>query len=45
MKMAEPRNIKFNGITDGIIWQQMILYYIPIFLQSMFQQLFNTDII
>ena len=35
-----------NAITNGVIWKQLILFFIPIFLQSVFQQLFSiTDAI
>ncbi|MBQ4050551.1 MAG: MATE family efflux transporter [Oscillospiraceae bacterium] len=31
-----------NGITEGVIWKQMILYCLPIMLGTLFQQLYNT---
>ncbi|MBQ7736223.1 MAG: MATE family efflux transporter [Oscillospiraceae bacterium] len=30
-----------NSITEGVIWKEMILFLIPIFLQSVFQQVFG----
>ncbi len=32
---------QFNGITEGVIWQQLILFLIPLFFQSVFQQIFG----
>ena len=35
-----------NAITSGVIWKQLIIFFVPIFLQSVFQQLFSiTDAI
>lgn len=35
---------KKNGITEGVIWVNIILFFIPIFLQSVLQQVFSiTD--
>ena len=31
-----------NGITDGVIWQQLLLFFFPILLGTFFQQLYNT---
>jgi len=31
-----------NGITDGIIWKQLMLFFFPIVLGTFFQQLYNT---
>lgn len=31
-----------NGITEGVIWKQMMLYCLPIMLGTLFQQLYNT---
>lgn len=31
-----------NGITEGVIWQQLLLYFFPILLGTFFQQLYNT---
>ena len=32
----------FNGITEGIIWQQVLIYFFPILIGTFFQQLYNT---
>ena len=31
-----------NGITNGVIWQQLLLFFFPILLGTFFQQLYNT---
>lgn len=31
-----------NGITDGVIWQQLLIFFFPIMLGTFFQQLYNT---
>ena len=31
-----------NGITEGVIWKQLLLYFFPILFGSFFQQLYNT---
>ena len=31
-----------NGITDGVIWRQLLKYFFPILLGTFFQQLYNT---
>ncbi|MGC2874086.1 MATE family efflux transporter [Ihubacter sp. mB4P-1] len=31
-----------NGITEGIIWQQILLFFFPILIGTFFQQLYNT---
>lgn len=31
-----------NGITEGVIWQQILTFFFPILLGSLFQQLYNT---
>lgn len=33
---------KANGITEGIIWQELIKFFLPILLGAFFQQLYNT---
>ena len=35
------RNNDYNPITQGVIWKQLILFMIPLFLQSVFQQVFG----
>ena len=40
------RKTDVNAITNGVIWKQLIIFFVPIFLQSIFQQLFSiTDAI
>ena len=31
-----------NGITEGVIWKQLLLFFFPIMLGSFFQQMYNT---
>ena len=31
-----------NAITEGVIWQQLLLFFFPILLGTFFQQLYNT---
>lgn len=31
-----------NGITEGVIWKQLLLFFFPILLGTFFQQLYNT---
>ncbi|MED9993279.1 MAG: MATE family efflux transporter [Oscillospiraceae bacterium] len=33
---------KYNGITDGVIWKQLMLFFLPVLLGTFFQQLYNT---
>lgn len=31
-----------NGITEGVIWKQLLMFFFPILLGTFFQQLYNT---
>ena len=31
-----------NGITEGVIWKQLLSFFFPIVLGTFFQQLYNT---
>jgi putative MATE family efflux protein len=33
---------KGNGITEGVIWKQLLVFFFPILLGTFFQQLYNT---
>ena len=33
---------KINGITEGVIWKQLLLFFFPILLGSLFQQFYNA---
>ena len=33
---------KVNQITQGVIWQQLLYFFLPILIGSAFQQLYNT---
>ena len=35
-------NSKYNGITEGVIWKQLMLFFFPVLLGTFFQQLYNT---
>lgn len=35
------REIHTNRITEGVLWKEMLLFFFPIFLQSVFQQAFG----
>ena len=32
----------FNGIVDGVIWKQILIFFFPLLLGTFFQQLYNT---
>ena len=34
--------VQKNGITEGVIWQQILLFFFPILFGTFFQQLYNT---
>ena len=40
--MSKDRKLSPNGITDGVIWEQLLLFFFPIVLGTFFQQLYNT---
>ena len=35
-------NSKTNQITEGVIYKQLLLFFLPILIGSAFQQLYNT---
>ena len=39
--MTKEKNGK-NQITEGIIWKQLLLFFFPIVIGTLFQQLYNT---
>ena len=39
MKTIETQS---NGITEGVIWKQLLIFFFPILLGTFFQQLYNT---
>ena len=39
--MPQNRTV-VNGITEGVIWKQLLLFFFPILLGSFFQQMYNT---
>ena len=40
--MAERRKQSVNGMTTGVIWQQILFFFLPILVGSLLQQLYNT---
>lgn len=42
MSTVAKKNIAGNGITDGVIWKQLLKFFFPILLGTFFQQLYNT---
>ena len=41
-KKSEVTAVQKNGITEGVIWQQILLFFFPILFGTFFQQLYNT---
>ena len=39
---AKVMNAKENKITEGVIWQQLLLFFFPILFGTFFQQLYNA---
>lgn len=39
---SEEMNVKVNGITEGIIWKQILAFFFPILFGTFFQMLYNT---
>lgn len=40
--MEKDRQTAVNQITEGVIWKQILLFFFPILLGSLFQQLYNA---
>lgn len=40
--MAKNRKQNVNGILEGVIWQQIMLFFLPILVGAFLQQLYNT---
>ena len=40
--MGKLRTYEENGITEGVIWKQLLIFFFPIILGTFFQQLYNT---
>lgn len=38
----EQQGSKKNGITEGVIWKQILIFFFPILVGTFFQQLYNT---
>lgn len=42
MSKRKHANRQENGITEGVIWKQILLFFFPILFGTFFQQLYNT---
>ena len=42
MKKVNNEEVKVNQITEGVIWQQILIFFLPILFGTFFQQLYNT---
>ena len=42
MKRLTNQRPDVNGIVEGVIWKQLLLFFFPIVLGTFFQQLYNT---
>ena len=40
--MAKKAKQSVNGITEGVIWQQLLIFFFPILLGAFLQQQYNT---
>ncbi len=40
--MQNRTSISINGITEGVIWKQLLKFFFPIMFGTLFQQLYNT---
>lgn len=36
------KDTSVNQITEGVIWKQLLFFFFPIMLGTLFQQLYNT---
>ena len=41
-EMDNMSDMKYNRITEGVIWKELILFSLPIMLGTLFQQLYNA---
>ena len=42
MMIRKKQRAAGNGITDGVLWKEMLLFFFPILFGTFFQQLYNT---
>lgn len=42
MLRTKDATVQHNGITEGVIWQQLLIFFFPILFGTFFQQLYNT---
>lgn len=38
----QNKTVQYNAITEGVIWQQILIFFFPILFGTFFQQLYNT---
>lgn len=41
-KKQAASSARAGGITDGVIWEQLLVFFFPILFGAFFQQLYNT---
>ena len=41
-RAAGNLSASYNPITEGVIWKQILFFFFPMLLSSIFQQLYNT---
>ena len=39
----EQQESKKNGITEGVIWKQILIFFFPILVGTFFQQLYDLQ--
>ena len=42
MQRKKNETVQYNGITEGVIWQQLLIFFFPILFGTFLQQLYNT---
>jgi putative MATE family efflux protein len=42
LELSKKKSDGFNGITEGIVWKQLLIFFFPLLFGTFFQQLYNT---
>ncbi|MBR6912393.1 MAG: hypothetical protein IKN34_01090, partial [Treponema sp.] len=42
IQSTKKTNIQTNNITEGKIWKSLLVFFLPILIGTLFQQLYNT---
>ena len=42
MSETVSEEVRVNGITDGVIWKELLKFSAPLLVGNLFQQLYNT---